>query len=73
MEALILKQFENENIGEPSIEVAHAILEETGDVYDFTALMVAIQDYLNVEEEMEAKMTRFYTDINIDGCFISRR
>lgn len=73
MEALILKQFENENIEElSSIEVAHAILEETGDVYDFTALMVAIQDYLNVsEQEMEAKMTRFYTDINIDGRFIS--
>lgn len=73
VESLILKQFENENVEELSlIEVAHAILEETGDVYDFTALMLAIQNYLNMnEDELEAKMTRFYTDINIDGRFIS--
>lgn len=73
MESLELKQFEGQNVDELSlVEVAHAIIEETGDVYDFTDLLVLIQEYLNLsEEELEAKMARFYTDINIDGRFIS--
>lgn len=73
MESLELKQFEGQNVKELSlVEVAHAILEETGDVYDFTELLVIIQEYLELsEEELESKMTRFYTDINIDGRFIS--
>ncbi|XJS10503.1 DNA-directed RNA polymerase subunit delta [Aerococcaceae bacterium WGS1372] len=68
-----LKQFEGQNVDELSlVEVAHAIIEETGDVYDFTDLLVRIQEYLNLsEEELESKMARFYTDMNIDGRFIS--
>lgn len=54
------------------IEVAHAILEETGEVTDFTTLLVQVQEYLGLSEaELEGKMTRFYTDLNVDGSFIS--
>ncbi|MGX7091871.1 DNA-directed RNA polymerase subunit delta [Hutsoniella sourekii] len=68
-----LKQFEGERIEELSmIEVAYAILQETGDVYDFTHLLEEVQAYLNLsEEELESRMVRLYTDINIDGRFIS--
>ena len=54
------------------IEVAHAILETKGDIVDFTELLIMVQEYLGLsEEEVEHKMTRFYTDLNIDGRFIS--
>ena len=68
-----LKKFEGQNKNELSmVEVAHALLEETGDVYDFTKLLVVIQEYLELSEEvLESRMSRFYTDINIDGRFIS--
>lgn len=68
-----LKKLEGINREELSmLEVAHAILEETGDVYDFTELLVLIQEHLSLSEaELESKMARFYTDINIDGRFIS--
>ncbi|AZP05698.1 MAG TPA: DNA-directed RNA polymerase subunit delta [Candidatus Jeotgalibaca pullicola] len=54
------------------IEVAHALLEETGEVMDFNVLLVRVQEYLGMsEEELEGKMVRFYTNLNIDGSFIS--
>lgn len=73
MSRVELKKLEGINRNELSmLEVAHAILEETGDVYDFTELLVLIQGQLELSEaELEKKMTRFYTDINIDGRFIS--
>lgn len=68
-----LEQFAGQNKEELSfIEVAHALLERQGDVIDFTELLIQIQDYLELsQEEVERKMTRFYTDLNIDGRFIS--
>lgn len=68
-----LSRFAGQNKEELSlVEVAHAILEESGNVYDFTQLLVVIQEYLGLsEEELESKMVRLYTDINIDGRFIS--
>ena len=68
-----LSQFDHQIKEELSlIEVAHAILEEKGTVIDFTELLIAVQNYLNLAEEtVEAKMIRFYTDLNIDGRFIS--
>lgn len=68
-----LKKFEGQDRTELSmVEVAHALLEETGEVYDFTQILVVIQEYLNLSEtELESRMARFYTDINIDGRFIS--
>ena len=68
-----LKQLDGTNKNELSmIEVAHAIFEETGNVLDFNQLLVQVQDYLEMaDQELEGKMTRFYTDLNIDGSFIS--
>ncbi|AQS54060.1 putative DNA-directed RNA polymerase subunit delta [Jeotgalibaca dankookensis] len=54
------------------IEVAHEIFEETGEVLDFNDLLAKVQDYIGLSEaELEEKMTRFYTNLNIDGSFIS--
>ena len=68
-----LKQFTGINKDELSmIEVAHAILENKGSIVDFADLLVTIQEYLGFNDsELETRMTRFYTDINIDGRFIS--
>ncbi|MBG9981405.1 DNA-directed RNA polymerase subunit delta [Facklamia sp. DSM 111018] len=68
-----LKCFEGQLKEELSlIEVAHAILEDRGEVVDFTELLLEIQNYLGLSETyIESKMTRFYTDLNIDGRFIS--
>ena len=70
---MILKQFEGQDRKDLSmIEVAHAILEQKGDVVDFTELLIEIQNYLELSElELESRMVRFYTDLNIDGRFIS--
>ena len=54
------------------VEVAHAILEAKNEVLDFNQLLVEIQDYMELSDEaLESRMARFYTDLNIDGSFIS--
>lgn len=54
------------------IEVAHAALQETGEVHDFNQLLEFLQNYLSLsDEQLEKKMVRFYTDLNVDGRFIS--
>lgn len=54
------------------IEVAHEILETTGEVLDFNDLLGRVQEYLGLSEaELDSKMTRFYTNLNVDGSFIS--
>ena len=54
------------------IEVAHEILETTGEVLDFNDLLVRVQEYLGLsKKELDGKMTRFYTNLNVDGSFIS--
>lgn len=65
--------FEGQNLEELSmIEVAHEILVQKGDVIEFNELLVLIQEFLGLDEtELEANMVRFYTDLNIDGRFIS--
>ena len=70
---MILKQFEGQDRKELSlIEVAYAILEQKGDVIEFDILLVELQNYLDLSEiELENRMVRFYTDLNIDGRFIS--
>ena len=53
------------------VEVAHAILEAKNEVLDFNQLLVEIQEYMELSDEaLEARMARFYTDLNIDGSFI---
>lgn len=54
------------------IEVAHAILEEKGDTIGFADLANEVQKYLGKsDEEVRARLSQFYTDLNEDGSFIS--
>ena len=68
-----LKKLDSINKNELSmVEVAHAILEAKNEVLDFNQLLVEIQEYMELSDEaLEARMARFYTDLNIDGSFIS--
>ena len=68
-----LKKLDGINKNELSmVEVAHAILEAKNEVLDFNQLLVEIQEYVELSDEaLEARMARFYTDLNIDGSFIS--
>ena len=65
--------FEGANKNELSmIEVAHAILEQKGDVMEFSDLVNQIQTYLGKSDsEIRDSLAQFYTDLNIDGSFIS--
>ncbi|OJG18976.1 DNA-directed RNA polymerase subunit delta [Enterococcus canis] len=70
---LEIKVFEDANRDELSmIEVAHAILEQHGDVMDFSDLVNQIQNYLGKSDsDIREALAQFYTDLNIDGSFIS--
>ena len=70
---LEINVFEGVNKNELSmIEVAHAILEQRGDVMDFSDLVNQIQNYLETSgSEIRDSLAQFYTDLNIDGSFIS--
>ncbi|EEV33172.1 DNA directed RNA polymerase subunit delta [Enterococcus gallinarum EG2] len=73
MSRLEINVFEGVNKNELSmIEVAHAILEQRGDVMDFSDLVNQIQNYLETSDsEIRDSLAQFYTDLNIDGSFIS--
>ncbi|MBL1230583.1 DNA-directed RNA polymerase subunit delta [Enterococcus sp. BWB1-3] len=73
MYRLEINVFEGLNKNELSmIEVAHAILEQKGDVMDFSDLVNQIQNYLEKSDsEIRDSLAQFYTDLNIDGSFIS--
>ena len=73
MYPLELKALDGINKNELSmVEVAHAILEAKQEVMDFNQLLVEVQSYMELsDEQLEARMARFYTDLNIDGSFIS--
>lgn len=72
---LKLKEFEGMEKSELSlIEVAKAILstQGVGNVMKFQDLKNEIQDYLELsDEELRPLLAQFYTDLNIDGSFIS--
>lgn len=70
---LEIKAFKDVNKEELSmIEVAHAILERHGDVMDFSDLVNQIQTYLGkADSTIREDLAQFYTDLNIDGSFIS--
>ncbi len=65
--------FEGVNRNELSmIEVAYAILSQKGDVMDFSDLVNEIQTYLGKSDsDIRDSLAQFYTDLNIDGSFIS--
>lgn len=54
------------------IEVAHATLEVNGTVMEFPKLLSEIADFMGLSDQViEANMVQFYTDLNMDGSFIS--
>jgi DNA-directed RNA polymerase subunit delta len=70
---LKLDVFADANKAELSmIEVAHAILNEKGDTMPFVDIANEIQTYLGKsDEEIRERLPQFYTDLNVDGSFIS--
>jgi DNA-directed RNA polymerase subunit delta len=70
---LELEVFKGQNKSELSmIEVAHAILAKRGDTMPFADLANAVQAYLgDSNKEIRDRLSQFYTDLNVDGSFIS--
>lgn len=68
-----LPQFEGQSRNELAmIDVAHAVLEVKGEILHFNDLLSEVADYLGLSDsQVEEAMTQFYTDLNIDGGFIS--
>ncbi|GET16866.1 DNA-directed RNA polymerase subunit delta [Ligilactobacillus agilis] len=68
-----LEKFKDANKNELSmIEVAHAILSQNGDVMAFADLTNKIQEFLGAsDQEIRDRLAQFYTDLNVDGSFIS--
>ena len=68
-----LDKFKDKNRDELSmIEVARAILEDSGKRMAFADIVNAVQKYLNKsDEEIRERLPQFYTDMNTDGEFIS--
>lgn len=73
MKKLELKQFKGDRIDELAmIDVAKAVLEEKGEVMDFKDILLEVSNFIELsEEELNKRMPQFYTDINVDGEFIS--
>ena len=54
------------------IEVARAILSDRHDTMAFNDLLNEVQSFTGKsDEEIRARLAQFYTDLNIDGSFIS--
>jgi DNA-directed RNA polymerase subunit delta len=70
---LSLKQLPKNEVKEMSfIELAHAILEEDKQPNTFQEMLDKIQGYLEISDaELKQRMIQFYTDLNIDGSFIT--
>lgn len=68
-----LTQFDGELKEELAmVDVARAILENSGEVTEFNDLLAEVAEYLELEDaKLESQMAQFYTDLNIDGRFIS--
>ena len=70
---LDLKVFDGQDKSELSmVEVAHAILAQHGEGMSFVDLTNEVQQYMGKsDEEIRERLSQFYTDLNIDGSFIS--
>lgn len=68
-----LRQFEGERKNEIAmIRVAKAVLEEKGEVMDFNDIVREVASFIGIDKkEMENRVVQFYTDMNVDGEFIS--
>lgn len=73
MNTLKLRQFEGERKEEVSmIRVAKAVLEEKGEVMDFNEIVQEVANFAGLDETvMSNRVVQFYTDMNVDGEFIS--
>jgi len=70
---LAITQFEGQNTAELSmIEVARAILSDRHETMAFSDLLNEVQSFTGkTDDEIRARLAQFYTDLNIDGSFIS--
>ncbi|EIJ83901.1 DNA-directed RNA polymerase subunit delta [Bacillus methanolicus] len=68
-----LNQYSKEELQEMSfIEIAYELLNEKKQAVPFKDIVDEVSQLLGLsEEEVRAKLAQFYTDINIDGRFIS--
>ncbi|AZB40935.1 DNA-directed RNA polymerase subunit delta [Bacillus sp. FJAT-42376] len=68
-----LAQYSKEEIKEMAlIEIAHGLMTDKKQPIDFQDLMKEITSILGLtKEQVEEKIAQFYTDLNIDGRFIS--
>ncbi|WP_036080000.1 DNA-directed RNA polymerase subunit delta [Listeria cornellensis] len=68
-----LSQLTNEERKELSlIEVAHYVLEKRREVMPFQTIVDEITKFLDLSEgEVRERLVQFYTDMNIEGNFIS--
>ncbi|MBM7617656.1 DNA-directed RNA polymerase subunit delta [Weissella uvarum] len=70
---MAITQFDGQNRSELSmIEVARAILSDRHETMAFSDLLNEVQNFTGKsDEEIRARLAQFYTDLNIDGSFIS--
>ncbi|MEK4027694.1 MULTISPECIES: DNA-directed RNA polymerase subunit delta [Bacillaceae] len=68
-----LKQLSKEELKEMSfIEIAYALLKESKEPVVFQDMLSQIQQYQELSDaELKSRMIQFYTDLNIDGRFIT--
>ncbi|MDE3840345.1 DNA-directed RNA polymerase subunit delta [Bacillus methanolicus] len=68
-----LNQYSKEELKEMSfIEIAYELLNEKKQAVPFKDIVDEVSQLLGLsEEEVRAKLAQFYTDMNIDGRFIS--
>jgi len=70
---LSLQQLSKEDLKEMSlIELAYQLMEEKKQAYAFSDLVDELAGLLELsKDEIRSRMVQFYTDINIDGRFLS--
>ncbi|KMY55692.1 DNA-directed RNA polymerase subunit delta [Bacillus sp. FJAT-27231] len=68
-----LKELSKEELKEMSfIEIAYALLKESKEPIAFQEILNQIQQHQELSDaELKARMVQFYTDLNIDGRFIT--
>ncbi|OAH54411.1 DNA-directed RNA polymerase subunit delta [Domibacillus aminovorans] len=68
-----LQQYSKEQIKEMSfLELAHLILADQREPITFKEMLSKIQKHLGVSDaEVRSRTVQFYTDLNVDGSFLS--
>ncbi|MBS4175395.1 DNA-directed RNA polymerase subunit delta [Bacillus sp. FJAT-49736] len=68
-----LQQLSKEDLNEMSlIELAYQVMEEKKQPYAFSDLVNELAGMLGLsKDEIRSRMVQFYTDLNVDGRFIS--